>query len=106
MRLGCIRPNGQVLPDQFSDGWVLGNVRQRSWSEIWNDESNELLAMLRRRPRPVTGRCQGCRWLAECNGNLRARAQAVDGDAWGADPACYLTDEEIAPPPADQTNNR
>lgn len=30
-----------------------------------------------------------------CNGNLRARSEAVSNDMRGWDPACYLTDEEI-----------
>ena len=29
------------------------------------------------------------------NGNFRTRAEAVTGDFWESDPACYLTDEEI-----------
>ena len=44
----------------------------------------------------LTGRCADCRWLDVCNGNFRARAEAVYGDVWAPDPACYLTDEEIA----------
>ncbi len=96
VRLACIRPDGEVLPDPFSTGWVLGNVRERPFGEVWNDESNELLNMLRARPRPVTGRCARCRWLDACNGNLRARAQAASGDRWAPDPSCYLTDAEIA----------
>jgi len=97
VRLGCVRPNGDVLPDQFSAGWVLGNVRERPFSEIWTDASNELLARLRERPRRLTGRCERCRWLDVCNGNFRARAEAAGEGRWGCDPACYLTDEEIAP---------
>jgi len=31
-----------------------------------------------------------------CGGNFRVRAEAVSGDVWAPDPACYLTDEEIA----------
>ena len=27
----------------------------------------------------------------------RVRAEAATGDLWAPDPACYLTDEEIAP---------
>ncbi|MBA7709756.1 hypothetical protein ES703_118679 [subsurface metagenome] len=30
-----------------------------------------------------------------CNGNMRVRAEAVSGDVWAEDPACYLTDTEI-----------
>ena len=95
VRLACIRPNGDVLPDQFWHARVLGNVRERRFSDIWDDESIELLADLRRRPRPLTGRCARCRWLDVCNGNFRARAEAATGDLWADDPACYLTDEEV-----------
>jgi radical SAM protein with 4Fe4S-binding SPASM domain len=84
-----------VLPDQFWRPAVLGNVRARRFSEIWSDNSIELLSQLRRRPRPLTGRCARCRWLSVCNGNFRARAEAA-GDVWGDDPACYLSEEEIA----------
>ncbi len=31
-----------------------------------------------------------------CGGGLRARAEAMTGDRWAADPACYLTDAEIS----------
>ncbi len=41
------------------------------------------------------GRCAHCRYLDLCNGNLRVRAEAVFGDVWAEDPACYLNDEEI-----------
>ena len=35
------------------------------------------------------------KWLDICAGNFRVRAEAVSGDVWAPDPACYLTDEEI-----------
>ena len=41
------------------------------------------------------GRCAKCRWLDICGGNFRVRAEAISGDVWAPDPACYLTDEEI-----------
>ena len=41
------------------------------------------------------GRCGKCKWLDICNGNFRVRAEAISGDVWGEEPACYLTDEEI-----------
>ena len=43
----------------------------------------------------LKGRCAKCRYLAQCNGNFRTRAEAKTGDYWESDPACYLTDEEI-----------
>ena len=41
------------------------------------------------------GKCGRCRFQEVCGG-CRVRAEAVTGDAWAEDPACYLTDEEIA----------
>jgi len=75
---------------------VLGNVRQRPFSEIWTDPAEGLLSKLRDRKKHMRCRCMHCRWLSVCNGNFRARAEAATGDIWGNDPACYLTDEEIA----------
>jgi len=95
VRLVCVKSNGDVYPDQFWQTQLLGNIRVRPFSRIWNDPDNRLLADLRRRPRPLVGpRCSKCKWLAVCNGNFRARAEATTG-VWGDDPACYLTDQEI-----------
>jgi len=94
--IGCVSWNGDVHPDQFWRQHVLGNVRERPFSRIWADEGQPLLAMLRDRKKHLKCRCTRCRWLDVCNGNLRARAEAETGDMWGDDPACYLSDEEIA----------
>ena len=93
--IGCISWNGDVHPDQFWRNHVLGNVRERPFSEIWEDTSNQLLAKLKDKKEHVTGRCAGCDYLSICGGNFRARAEAYYGDLWAPDPACYLTDEEI-----------
>ena len=53
------------------------------------------MAGLKDRKKLLKGRCGKCKHLAICNGNLRVRAEAVTGDIWESDPACYLTDEEI-----------
>jgi len=94
-RLACIGWDGAVHPDQFWRHATLGNVRERPFSEIWTDPANPLLAQLRDKRRHVEGRCAACRFLDLCGGNLRVRAEAVTGNPWASDPACYLTDEEI-----------
>ncbi len=86
---------GNVHPDQFWQHHTFGNVRQRHFSEIWKDLSDPLMAGLKNRKPLLNGRCAECRYLDICNGNFRVRAQAVHGDVWAPDPACYLTDEEI-----------
>ncbi|MBO8128714.1 MAG: radical SAM protein [Peptococcaceae bacterium] len=93
--IGAVDWCGNVHPDQFTMNHTLGNIRERKFSEIWTDLSNPLLAGLRNRRPLLKGRCAACKWLDVCNGNFRARAEAVYHDFWASDPACYLTDQEI-----------
>ena len=86
---------GDVHPDTFWWNHSLGNVRERSFSEIWEDVSDPLMAGLKQSPRPVGGRCARCAYLDICNGNTRTRAFQLTGDPWSEDPGCYLTDVEI-----------
>ena len=86
---------GNVHADQFWWHHSFGNVRERPFSEIWTDTSDPLMAGLKNRKPLLKGRCAQCKWLDICNGNFRVRAEAVYGDVWAPDPACYVTDEEI-----------
>jgi radical SAM protein with 4Fe4S-binding SPASM domain len=96
--IGCVSWDGSVHPDQFWRHVSLGNVRERPFSRIWTDLSHPLLARLKDKRPHVKGRCASCRFLDICGGNFRVRAEAATGDLWAPDPACYLTDEEIAAP--------
>ena len=87
--------DGNVHADQFWWHYSFGNVRERKFSEIWMDTSDPLMAGLKNRKPLLKGRCARCKWLDICNGNFRVRAEAVCGDVWAPDPACYLTDGEI-----------
>lgn len=93
--IGAVDWNGNVHPDQFTQNHTFGNVRERKFGEIWTDVAQPILAGLKNRRPLIKGRCAVCKWLEVCNGNFRARAEAVSGDFWESDPACYLTDEEI-----------
>ena len=92
---GEVDPQGYVHPDQFTQHHTFGNVRERAFGDIWQDTTNPIMAGLKDRKPLITGRCAKCKWLSACNGNFRTRAEAVTGDFWASDPACYLTDEEI-----------
>ena len=98
-RSGCniasIDPVGEVHYDQFSWHYACGNVRTRPFSEIWRDAFDPRLRILRDRPGHLPQRCQACRYLSVCNGNLRTRAEAATGNWLGMDPSCYLSDAEI-----------
>jgi radical SAM protein with 4Fe4S-binding SPASM domain len=94
--IGCISWDGAVHADQFWRHHSFGNVLERPFSEIWSDLSDPLMAKLKDKKRHVKGRCAQCRWLDICAGNFRVRSEAVSGDIWSPDPACYLSDGEIA----------
>ncbi|KMQ51902.1 Radical SAM domain heme biosynthesis protein [Chitinispirillum alkaliphilum] len=94
--IGCISWDGSVYADQFWRTRPLGNIRQRPFSSIWSDSAHPLLSPLRDRKLFLKGRCGSCVWKDICNGNFRARAEAVYNDIWAQDPACFLTDEEIS----------
>ena len=87
--------HGNVHADQFSMFRSFGNIKQRKFSEIWQDTSDPIMAGLKDRLGLLQGRCGSCRFKEVCGGALRARAEVVHGDPWAADPACYLSDEEI-----------
>jgi radical SAM protein with 4Fe4S-binding SPASM domain len=95
IRIGSVDDQGDVHPDQFWWHYRLGNIQKRKFGDIWADTTEPLLQGLRNRKKLLKGRCADCQYLDVCNGNLRVRAEAVFGDVWADDPACYLSDEEI-----------
>lgn len=86
---------GNVFADQFWRTHAIGNVNKNKFSEIWLNENDRFLNELRNRKKFIKGRCQRCNYFCLCNGNMRVRAEAVFGDRWAQDPACYLSDKEI-----------
>lgn len=86
---------GVVHPDTFWWHHPLGNVKDRPFSEIWQDTSDPLMAGLKAHPRSIKGRCGTCQYFDICGGNTRVRALQLCNDPWTEDPACYLSDQEI-----------
>ena len=93
--IGCISWNGEVHADQFWRHYSFGNVKDKKFSKIWTDLSDPIMKVLKDRKPSIKGRCSKCKWLNICNANFRVRAEAVTGDIWESDPACYLSDEEL-----------
>jgi len=87
--------HGNVHACQFWGHCSLGNVRERPFSSIWQQPDHPLLCSLKKPEEHLAGRCGACGYRTYCGG-CRIRAEAGAGDLWGPDPACYLTDEEIA----------
>jgi len=89
-----IDPQGNVHPDTYWSDYTIGSVKEHRFSELWTGE-DPMLAQLRRRPRPLKGRCGACAYQSVCGGNTRIRALQLTGDPWAEDPACYMSDAEI-----------
>lgn len=88
---------GRVHPDTYWSDYTIGNVKTVPFSQLWTGE-DPMLAQLRKRPRPLKGRCGACAYKQVCGGNTRIRALQLTGDPWAEDPACYLTNGEIGLP--------
>lgn len=96
--IAAVDHRGHVHPDQFWTRHVVGDVRRRPFGEIWADPAQPLLRRLRDRRAHVHGRCARCPFFDLCGGGNRVRAEALTGDLWASDPACYLTDAELGLP--------
>ena len=76
MAFAEVDPLGYVHPDQFTQHHTFGNVRERKFGDIWQDTTNPIMAGLKDRKPLLKGRCSKCKFLDNCNGNFRTRAEA------------------------------
>lgn len=103
-RIADVDYQGNVHMTQFWQGYSLGNVRDRSFGDIWEDRANPLLDRLRERDDHLTGRCAECRYREICRGGSRLRALSAHDDPFAPDPQCYLRDDEIGIAPSFEVN--
>jgi len=94
--IACIRWDGSVHADQFWLSYSVGNVKNKSFKQIWENSSEPVLNRLRNKNEFADTRCLTCRWFDLCKGNFRFLDSEADAKHWLNEPACYLTDEEIA----------
>lgn len=59
-----IKPDGNVTfcPDEWIDGYVLGNIRDHSFQEIWNNEKARKFRAVLIREKHFEG-CNRCSWM-------------------------------------------
>jgi len=94
-KIGCVSWNGDVYADQFWRNYSLGNIKDRTLKEIWEDSTEPVLNRLRNKSKFAAPRCLRCKWFDLCKGNYRFLGMETDDEYWLNEPACYLTDEEI-----------
>jgi radical SAM protein with 4Fe4S-binding SPASM domain len=95
-KIGCVGWDGNVYPDQFWRGYCLGNIKDKTFKQIWENPDEPVLNKLRNKSRFADPRCLRCKWFDLCKGNYRFLTSKADDKYWLNEPACYLTDEEIS----------
>ena len=94
-KIVCISWDGNVYPDQFWRNYSLGNIREKTFPEIWNNSSEPVLNKLRNKSKFADKRCLTCCWFDFCKGNYRFLGPDPAEKNWLLEPACYLADDEI-----------
>jgi radical SAM protein with 4Fe4S-binding SPASM domain len=95
-KIASVGWDGSVYPDQFWRNYSLGNVKDKTFKEIWENLNEPVLNKLRKKGEFADKRCLSCKWFDLCKGNFRFLGTQSDARYWLNEPACYLTDEEIA----------
>ncbi|MCE5338311.1 MAG: radical SAM protein [Methanomicrobiaceae archaeon] len=89
-RVANIDPSGNVYPCQFAqfEEFSVGNIRDRPFSDLWNDPGNPVLAAFRAGGTEPGSSCGTCGRREVCGTGCRIRAYARGGDLNGGDPLC------------------
>jgi radical SAM protein with 4Fe4S-binding SPASM domain len=95
-KIASVGWDGSVYPDQFWWNYPVGNVKNQTFKEIWENSNEPVLNKLRKKSEFADKRCLRCKWFDLCKGNFRFLGTQSDAKYWLNEPACYLTDEEIA----------
>ena len=89
VKVANINHKGDVHPCHFMPHVVVGNVRERSFRDIWIDNPSPELSALREIKSNLKGACGKCDYLDLCGG-CRQKAFYYHGDLLGEDPTCIL----------------
>jgi len=89
IKVSNINHRGDVLPCHFMPEVVVGNVRERSFQDIWIDHPVPELLALRDIRSHLKGACGECEYLELCGG-CRQKARYYCGDVCGEDPTCVV----------------
>ena len=92
VKVANINYRGDVHPCHFMPQVVVGNVRERSFRDIWIDNPSPELLALREIRSSLTGACGSCEYLDLCGG-CRQKAFYDRGDLKAEDPICILQTE-------------
>jgi radical SAM protein with 4Fe4S-binding SPASM domain len=93
IKVANVNHRGDVHPCHFMPQVVVGNVRERSFCDIWIDHPAPQLQEMREMRAKLKGACKGCEYLELCGG-CRQKAYFYKGDILAEDPTCILERQE------------
>ena len=88
-KVANISYKGDVHPCHFMPQVVVGNVRERSFQDIWIDHPTPALLALRTNKSNLKGACGSCDYRELCGG-CRQKAYYYNGDLMAEDPTCIV----------------
>jgi radical SAM protein with 4Fe4S-binding SPASM domain len=89
VKVANINQRGDVHPCHFMPQVVVGNVRERTFRDIWIDHPTPELLALRDIKSKLKGACGSCEYLDLCGG-CRQKAYYYHADILAEDPTCVL----------------
>ena len=82
-----VAENGDCIPCSYNDVYRMGNVKDKSLKQIWDDmQKSEFYAKARDKGN-IKGKCGVCDFKELCGG-CRTAALFYTGDLLGSDPRC------------------
>ncbi|MCK9567163.1 MAG: radical SAM protein [Methanothrix sp.] len=94
VKVANINQRGDVHPCHFMPQVIVGNVRERSFRDIWIDHPCQQLQALRDIKSNLKGACGRCEYLDLCGG-CRQKAYHYHGDILAEDPTCILEQKSL-----------
>ena len=82
---------------QFWRNYSLGNVKDKTFKQIWENSAEPVLTKLRNKSQFADPRCLKCKWFDLCKGNFRFLGSDPADENWLNEPPCFLSDTEIGP---------
>jgi len=82
-----VTENGDYRSCGFHEGYRIGNVRNKSLKEAWDELQHSEFHLKLRDKSNLKGKCGVCEYREICGG-CRTRAEYYTGDIFESDPAC------------------
>lgn len=89
-----IAENGDAIPCSYNDAYRVGNIKNKSIREIWEEMQNSEFFKKAQDKTQIKGKCGVCEYKQLCGG-CRSAALYYTGDIFGSDMRCGYIPEAL-----------